>query len=31
MLQAIRAVVHEGAKPEQALDLFETLKNEAAK
>jgi putative autoinducer-2 (AI-2) aldolase len=31
MLQAIRAVVHERTKPEQALELFETLKNEAAK
>ena len=28
MLQAIRAVVHDGETPEKALDLYETLKNE---
>ncbi len=28
MIQAIRAVVHEDMKPAQALDLYETLKNE---
>ena len=28
MLQAVRKVVHERMKPEQALDLYQTLKNE---
>ena len=28
MIQAIRAVVHDAAKPEQAFDLFHTLKNQ---
>jgi len=28
MIQAIRAVVHEGAKPKDAFDLFNTLKNQ---
>jgi putative autoinducer-2 (AI-2) aldolase len=28
MIQAIRAVVHENMKPAQALELYETLKNE---
>ena len=28
MLQAVRAVVHDGEKPDKALDLYETLKNE---
>ena len=28
MLKAVRGVVHDGLKPEQALDLYETLKNE---
>jgi putative autoinducer-2 (AI-2) aldolase len=28
MIQAVRAVVHQGEKPEQALDLYETLKNQ---
>ncbi|MBT3377958.1 MAG: 3-hydroxy-5-phosphonooxypentane-2,4-dione thiolase [Lentisphaerae bacterium] len=27
MIQAVAAVVHEGLKPQEALDLFETLKN----
>jgi putative autoinducer-2 (AI-2) aldolase len=27
MLQAVRAVVHEGMKPKQAFELYETLKN----
>ena len=31
MVQAVRAVVHEGAKPKDALDLYETLKAERAK
>lgn len=29
MLAAIRAVVHDGEKPEKALEMYETLKNEA--
>lgn len=29
MLKAVRAVVHEGMKPQDALDLYETLKNES--
>lgn len=29
MLQAVRAVVHDLEKPDKALDLYETLKNEA--
>jgi len=28
MIQAVRKVVHEFVKPEQAYDLFQTLKNE---
>ena len=28
MLKAVRGVVHDGLKPEQALDLYNTLKNE---
>ncbi|HOD83897.1 MAG: putative aldolase LsrF [Planctomycetes bacterium ADurb.Bin126] len=28
MIQAIRAVVHQGAKPKDAFDLFNTLKNQ---
>jgi putative autoinducer-2 (AI-2) aldolase len=28
MIQAVRAVVHEGETPERALELYETLKNE---
>lgn len=28
MLKAVRAVVHEGLKPQEALDMYETLKNE---
>ena len=28
MIQAIRGVVHDGMKPEEALELFQTLKNE---
>jgi len=31
MMKAIHKVVHENLKPDQALDLFETLKNEEAK
>jgi len=27
MIQAVRAVVHEGAKPDQAFEIYETLKN----
>ena len=30
MIQAVRAIVHEGEKPEKALDLYNTLKNESA-
>lgn len=29
MLKAIRAVVHDGAKPEAAYEMYQTLKNEA--
>jgi len=29
MAQAVRAVVHDNEKPEKALDLYETLKNES--
>jgi putative autoinducer-2 (AI-2) aldolase len=29
MLQAVRKVVHEGAKPAEALELYQTLKNSA--
>jgi len=29
MIQAVGAVVHEGEKPERALNMYETLKNEA--
>ena len=28
MLKAVRGVVHDGLKPEEALDLYSTLKNE---
>jgi putative autoinducer-2 (AI-2) aldolase len=28
MIQAVRKVVHEGMKPEQAYDLYQTLKHE---
>ncbi len=28
MIQAVRAVVHEGEKPDKAYDLYQTLKNE---
>jgi putative autoinducer-2 (AI-2) aldolase len=28
MLQAIRSIVHDGSKPKEAFDLFQTLKNE---
>ncbi|MDM7915054.1 MAG: 3-hydroxy-5-phosphonooxypentane-2,4-dione thiolase [Candidatus Eisenbacteria bacterium] len=31
MIQAVRAVVHQNMKPEQAMDLFETLKSEMPK
>jgi len=31
MLKAVRAVVHDGERPEAALDLYNTLKAEAAK
>ncbi len=30
MLKAVKAVVHENEKPDKALDLYHTLKNEAA-
>ncbi len=30
MIQAVRAIVHDGEQPEKALDLYETLKNEQA-
>jgi putative autoinducer-2 (AI-2) aldolase len=30
MIQAVRAVVHDGAQPEQAWDLYQTLKNQRA-
>ena len=30
MIQAVRAVVHEGEKPAKALELYETLKNQLA-
>jgi len=29
MIRAIRGVVHQGLKPREALDLYETLKREA--
>ena len=29
MLQAVRAVVHDNEKPQKALDLFNTLKNQS--
>jgi putative autoinducer-2 (AI-2) aldolase len=29
MIQAVRAIVHDGRKPEQAFDLYQTLKSEA--
>jgi putative autoinducer-2 (AI-2) aldolase len=28
MLQAIRAIVHDGSKPKEAFDLYQTLRNE---
>jgi putative autoinducer-2 (AI-2) aldolase len=28
MLQAVRAVVHDNEKPQKALDLYQTLKNQ---
>ena len=31
MMKAVKKVVHENMKPEQAMDMFETLKNEEAK
>lgn len=31
MVQAVRTVVHENEKPDKALDMYETLKNEGAK
>jgi len=31
MIQAVRKVVHEGFKPKEALELFQTLKNEKKK
>lgn len=31
MVQAVRAVVHQGEKPDKALDLYQTLKSERAK
>ncbi|HTY61109.1 MAG TPA: 3-hydroxy-5-phosphonooxypentane-2,4-dione thiolase [Acidobacteriota bacterium] len=31
MIQAVRKVVHEGCKPKEALELFQTLKNEYKK
>ena len=30
MLQAVRGVVHEGLKPEDALEMYQTLKGELA-
>ncbi len=30
MIQAVRAIVHDGEKPEKALDMYETLKRENA-
>jgi putative autoinducer-2 (AI-2) aldolase len=30
MIQAVRAVVHDGETPARALDLYETLKNQPA-
>jgi len=30
MIQAVRAVVHDGEKPDKALDLYQTLKNQAS-
>ncbi len=30
MIQAVRAVVHEGEKPDKALELYETLKRESS-
>ena len=29
MLQAVRAVVHDNEKPQKALDLYHTLKNQS--
>jgi len=29
MIQAVRGIVHDGLKPEEAFDLYETMKNEA--
>jgi len=31
MIQAVRAVVHDGRKPEEAFDLYQTLRNAKAK
>ena len=31
MMHAVRAVVHEGAKPEAALDIYNTMKSENEK
>jgi putative autoinducer-2 (AI-2) aldolase len=31
MIQAVRAVVHDGRKPEEALDLYRTLRSAKAK
>jgi hypothetical protein len=31
MIQAVRKVVHENMKPKEALNLYETLKNEQEK
>jgi hypothetical protein len=31
MIQAVHKVVHEDLKPREALDLYETLKNEGEK
>jgi putative autoinducer-2 (AI-2) aldolase len=28
MLQAVRAIVHEGFQPDQAFELYQTLKNQ---
>ena len=30
MLRAVRAIVHDGEKPDKALELYETLKNESS-
>ena len=31
MIQAVNAVVHDGLKPRQALELYETLKRDQGK